>query len=114
SPVRQPEQPTRPSSRPMRSRGAPAGRSRVAPGRNSRSAVLAALALVAALAAATALWTRSDDGSSNSARTAQTPTQPDRLLQSLTGERPDPKTTPSPPPLPAAPYTTPPHPPPLT
>src|SRR5215831_1000187 len=93
SPVRQPEQPTRPSSRPMRSRGAPAGRSRVAPGRNSRSAVLAALALVAALAAATALWTRSDDGSSNSARTAQTPTQPDRLLQSLTGKRPDTKTT---------------------
>jgi hypothetical protein len=53
------------------------------------------LVLAAALAAAGALWDRHDDGSSSSARRAQiaTPTQPDRLLQSPTGERPDTKTT---------------------
>jgi hypothetical protein len=77
----------------MRSRGASAGRPRVAPGRISRSAVLAVLALAAALAAAAALWARYDDGSSNSARSALTPTQPDRLLQASTGEPPDTKTT---------------------
>jgi hypothetical protein len=54
---------------------------------------LAVLALAAALAAAAALWARHDDGSSNSARSAQTPTQPGRLLQSGTGERPDTATT---------------------
>jgi hypothetical protein len=77
----------------MRLRDSSAGRSRVAPDRISRSAVLAVLALAAALAAAAALWARHDDGSSNSARSAQTPTQPDRLLQSSKRERPDTKTT---------------------
>jgi hypothetical protein len=77
----------------MRPPGASAGRPRVAPRRISRSAVLAVVALAAAVAAAAALWARYDDGSSNSPRSAQTPTQPDRLLQSSTGERPDTKTT---------------------
>jgi hypothetical protein len=56
---------------------------------------LAVFALAAALAAAAALWARYDDDSSNSARSAQiaTPTQPERSLQSSTGERHDTKTT---------------------
>jgi hypothetical protein len=56
---------------------------------------LAVFALAAALAAAAALWARYDGGSSNSARSEHiaTPTQPDRSLQSSTGERHDTKTT---------------------
>jgi hypothetical protein len=53
---------------------------------------LVVLVLAAALAAA-AVWARYEDGSSNSARSAQTPTQLDRLLRSRTGERRDAKTT---------------------
>jgi len=77
----------------MRARGASVGRPRVAPGRITRSGVLALLAAAAALVATGAFWARYDDGSSNSAQRAQTPPKPGRLLQSTTGERPDSKTT---------------------
>jgi hypothetical protein len=76
----------------MRPLGASAGRPTIKRGRISRSAVLALLAPAAVLAAAAALWARHDDGSSNSARTAQTASQPERLLQSTIGERRDTKT----------------------
>jgi hypothetical protein len=89
SPLRERGRPTRQSSRSIRAGGASAGHPRVTPGRISRGAVLALLASAAALAAAAALWARYDDGSSQTVRHAQTPTQPGRVLGYTIGERAD-------------------------
>jgi hypothetical protein len=79
----------------MRSRGASAGRLRVAPGRISGSAIVVVLALAGALAAAVALWARYDAGPLHSGGRAQIamPTQPERSPPSSTGERRHTKTT---------------------
>lgn len=79
----------------MRRGRASARRPRSALDRISGRVVAGAFALAAALAAAAALWAQYDDGSSDSARSAQiaTPTQPDKSLQPSIGERRMTKTT---------------------